>query len=568
MRGLLVIVHRWAGLFIAVFLFIAGVTGSVISWDHELDEWLNPDLFDATQAGTPLPPLELVARFEAANPHARVTYFPLSYEQGKSADLFVEPRIDADTGRLYELDYNQAYVEPATGEVLGTRFWGRISLDRRDILPFLYKLHYSMHIPDFYGYDRWGIWLMGIVGIVWTFDCFVGLLLTFPPSPQKRLTPTPTAARFSRDKSWLSRWAPAWQIKRNASAYRLNFDIHRAAGLWTWLFLLILAFTSISMNLGDDIVRPLLGKISTLTADAEASRTPAPIDKPIPAALSFASILDRASDEAAKRSWQEPLGSTFYNQQTGVYGVSFFETGKEHGEYGLEPRTLYFDGNTGTLLGDSVPWAGTAADIFMQLQFPLHSGRIAGLPGRILLTIMGIVVAVLSFTGIVIWFKKRLARLKGSDQKRVTRAIGVAGKARIIAAGTYRFFLGAGDQSKLRQRLTALGIMASEMSDAPGPLPLRRIALWCGEAALLIVRVLFVGVGSIFARGRRLLAPASASLASLVAVTLTRNFWRAGMHDAAYYLRTLRFLCRYMKVRGLSFTQKLSSLLVTSSRRI
>ena len=47
MRKALVVVHRWAGLTIALFLFVAGLTGAVISWDHELDEWLNPHLFDA-----------------------------------------------------------------------------------------------------------------------------------------------------------------------------------------------------------------------------------------------------------------------------------------------------------------------------------------------------------------------------------------------------------------------------------------------------------------------------------------------------------------------------------------
>ena len=65
----------------------------------------------------------------------------------------------------------------------------------------------------------------------------------------------------------------------------------------------------------------------------------------------------------------------------------------------------------GSLEGGRVPWEGTAADIFMQLQFPLHSGRIAGIPGRIFLSFMGLVVALLSITGIVIWFKKRAARI-------------------------------------------------------------------------------------------------------------------------------------------------------------
>ena len=58
------------------------------------------------------------------------------------------------------------------------------------------------------------------------------------------------------------------------------------------------------------------------------------------------------------------------------------------------------------------PWVGTAADIFVQAQFPLHSGRIVGLFGRILISIMGLVVAALSVTGVVIWWRKRRARVR------------------------------------------------------------------------------------------------------------------------------------------------------------
>ena len=64
-----------------------------------------------------------------------------------------------------------------------------------------------------------------------------------------------------------------------------------------------------------------------------------------------------------------------------------------------------------------MPWQGTAADIFVQAQFPLHSGRILGLPGRILISAMGIVVAALSVTGIVIWARKRRARLLAAKRR-------------------------------------------------------------------------------------------------------------------------------------------------------
>jgi uncharacterized iron-regulated membrane protein len=53
----------------------------------------------------------------------------------------------------------------------------------------------------------------------------------------------------------------------------------------------------------------------------------------------------------------------------------------------------------------------------MQAQFPLHSGRILGLPGRILISIMGLVVAMLSVTGIVIWARKRRTRLVSGVRK-------------------------------------------------------------------------------------------------------------------------------------------------------
>ena len=45
------------------------------------------------------------------------------------------------------------------------------------------------------------------------------------------------------------------------------------------------------------------------------------------------------------------------------------------------------------------------------------AGRIAGLPGRIIVSIMGIAVAMLSITGLVIWWKKRKARVASKRRK-------------------------------------------------------------------------------------------------------------------------------------------------------
>jgi uncharacterized iron-regulated membrane protein len=172
-RGLL-LVHRWFGLAIAGFLIMAGLTGAVISWDHELDDLLNAHLTQAPASAHPVPAIELARRHEASDPWSRVTYLPLTPEPGKSLALYVEPRVDPKTGALYELAYNQVFIDAGTGKEVGRREWGKPALTRENLIPFLYMLHYSLHIPAMGGIDRWGVWLMGVIALVWAVDCFVG----------------------------------------------------------------------------------------------------------------------------------------------------------------------------------------------------------------------------------------------------------------------------------------------------------------------------------------------------------------------------------------------------------
>jgi uncharacterized iron-regulated membrane protein len=269
-------------------------------------------------------------------------------------------------------------------------------------MSFLYKLHFSLHLPEWRGSDRWGIWLMGIVALVWLVDTFVGFTLTLPRKPRNERKPN--------GKSWWTRWRPAWLIRFGAGGYKLNFDLHRAGGLWVWGIVLILAFTSFSMNLYREVFYPAMSLVSKTTPGPFETRTPTPLHQPVEPTVSWQQLLEKGKREAERRGWTEPVGSVFYSDNFVVQGISFFEPGMDHEGGGMQVKNLYYDGKDGRLLGDRVPWEGTAADVFVQLQFPLHSGRILGMPGRILMSIMGIVVAMLSVTGIYIWWKKRSAR--------------------------------------------------------------------------------------------------------------------------------------------------------------
>jgi uncharacterized iron-regulated membrane protein len=401
MRYAFVLLHRYAGLLMAAFLFVSGVTGAIISWDHELDDLLNPHLMEARTPGEQRSPLELARSIELRDARAQVNFIPLSIEPGESAGFGVIPREDPLTGRLYELDYNEVFLDPVTGEELGRREWGGVwPITTENLVSFLYVLHYSLHIPEMWGIDRWGLWLLGGIAIIWTIDCFVGFYLTLPARRREAA---------SSERSWWQRWGPAWRVRWSGGSTRLNFDLHRAFSLWTWILLFIIAFTAFSLNLYSEVFYPLMSKVSQVTPSPFDVRTPRHHDDPIEPRFGYASIIERAGQEARGRGWKEPAGGIYYVPEYGIYGVSFYLPGDDHGAAGVGPAELYFDGTDGRVLGDKQPWKGTAADLFVQAQFPLHSGRILGLPGRILVSVIGLVVAMLSVTGVIIWWRKRSA---------------------------------------------------------------------------------------------------------------------------------------------------------------
>jgi uncharacterized iron-regulated membrane protein len=392
-------VHRYAGLSLALFLVVAGLTGSVLVFNHELDEWLNPGLFRIQDDRSPMPPLELAALLERRDPRLRVSYLPLHREPGSSLDLFVEPRVDPATGSPHAVPFNQVFLHPTTGEILGTRLWGACCLERQHLIPFLYTLHYSLHLPE-----KVGLWVMGLVAILWALDSFVGLYLTLP-----------------RARPFLRHWRRAWRLKRGAGSYRLNFDLHRAGGLWAWALLLALAVSAVSLSLEDQVMRPLVSLVSPVTPDVHHEREHALGGRIVEPRVRREQVVAAVAAEARRRGWDEPLDGLYYASTAGLYiaGVG------DHHAPGLGASYLYLDGADGRLLGAYVPGEGTGGDRFLQLQFPLHSGQIGGWPTRILVAVLGLVVAMLSVTGVIIWWRKGTARSRAYRVQSAEEPLGI-----------------------------------------------------------------------------------------------------------------------------------------------
>jgi uncharacterized iron-regulated membrane protein len=386
------LLHRYAGLFMAVFLIFAGITGIALAFYKELDRTLNPALhFIDERARSPLPVDVLAAKVQAVYPGALINVLMLDRNPGESVRARLSPRIDPVTGKPAMLEWTEIFIDPFDGHVLGGREWGVFKADLPHLMPFLYKAHYTLYVPG-----KWGEWFMGAVALVWMLDCFVGFYLTLPAS---------RAGRPAK-KSWWRRWLPAWLVQRNASRARLNYDLHRAGGVWVWIVLFALAMSGVFFNLKTELFRPVVNTFSPL------SEEPAVFLKALPQSsrqpLSFEDAIARA--EQVRSGSARNMQLTYVGlmpDSPGIYRVRYAEQGRGDINWRFRYENLYIDGASGELLYTVAYDKGSAGDKFILWQYPLHSGFIFGFWGRVLVAIAGVVTVVLSVTGVVIWLRKR-----------------------------------------------------------------------------------------------------------------------------------------------------------------
>jgi uncharacterized iron-regulated membrane protein len=393
-RGLWVFIHRWAGLLMAGFLILVGVTGSLLAFNSEFERLISPQLYAAPRPGTvPLDAAALAERAEALVPKARA--YSVSFAEPDQVLVTMGPRSEPETG-TDTLGFNQLFLDPYTGDELGRRTWGDISQGWINLMPFIYSLHFKLAL------GMTGFWIMGIVALVWTLDCFVGFYLTLPAG----------MSGFWRH------WKPAWFIKWTAGAFRINFDLHRAGGLWLWAALLIFAWSSVYMNLSDTVYTWVTQAVLDYRlVGAELHDLPQPNENPRldwRAALSTGEWLMAKQADIHGFTVERPMGLSF-DSGKGLYSY------KVRGGRDIQDRRgnteVFFDGNSGEMRLMLLPSGQYSGNTVTSWLYALHEANVFGLPYRIFVCALGLGIVMLSITGVYIWWKKRRARKFSAARK-------------------------------------------------------------------------------------------------------------------------------------------------------
>ncbi|WP_084570731.1 PepSY domain-containing protein [Methylosinus sp. PW1] len=392
-RSFFVFLHRWIGLAMTGFLVVVALSGSLLAFNTELERVFAPQLFAEPRAG--VPPLDLAALAQSAQGIVldRRVASVLYAEPDQILVSFARP-MDPATGKPGEVTgFDQLFLDPWTGKELGRRMRGDISEGLVNLMPFIYKLHWTLVLGPL------GAFTLGIVAIAWSIDCFVGFYLTLPNS----------LGGFFR------RWKTAWLVKWRGGAYRVNLDLHRASGLWLWPMLFVFAWSSVLFNMKPvyfwvtervfDYQSPM-----ALMKDMMARR---PNDAPALDWRAAQAIGERLAAELAEQRGFKVVAplSLGYSPMGGLYSYQIrtdrdvFERSPKGGS-----TSIFFDGDDGSLVRLHLPTGEHVGNTVESWLYALHMTRVFGRPFQIFVCALGLFVTLLSVTGVYIWWKKRRAR--------------------------------------------------------------------------------------------------------------------------------------------------------------
>jgi uncharacterized iron-regulated membrane protein len=330
-------------LLFAPLLVIAGLTGAIQAFYYEIDEALNPGFYNVPVTTPALPAPELIARLEAIHPELKVWYIQSPSRPGRTAMMTTEPRGDNT------LANDTFYVDPATGREVGARLWSECCLERQNFTNWTYEVHHSLTSGGI------GRWLMGLAALVGGAACLVYIVRGVRRRDRRSLTGAAIA-----------------------------------------LPLLVIAVTSIDMNLADEVFKPVVSVFSKVSPDVYTVRgriTGGFGER----RLSYADALRIGAAEGHRRGYGDTVGELYYSYGYNFYGMAY----GYRDPAGLGNHWLYFDGATGQVIGGRFPGEGTAGDRFTQFQLPIHSGRLGGMWTKTLICLLGLLIAGIAAASLV-----------------------------------------------------------------------------------------------------------------------------------------------------------------------
>lgn len=355
--------HLWLGLASGIVVFIMGITGCILVFEHEIKELTSPWL--KVEAQTPdkvLPPSKIYAAVKKALPEKDI--HGLWYN---GLDKTIKVDIESDS---------LIYVNPYNGKITGM-------VDHED---------FFHEIDEGHRY----VWLGREVGtaitswatLIFFFLLISGIILWFP-------------------KKWnKNNINSSFKIKWGAKFKRLNYDLHNVLGFYSLLLAFLIALTGLIMSFHwvRESTYWITGGFTNEKEKKEivAETKTDTLLKPKYDILTSADIIFNKVRNEISRQNKEAVIIHFPDEPKDNFYAC---TDMHNGNW----RDLYFDQKTLELLPSSRKYIGDEKfhDWMSRSNYSLHVGAIGGITTKIIYFAASLICASLPITGFYIWWGRK-----------------------------------------------------------------------------------------------------------------------------------------------------------------
>ena len=354
-------VHKWIGLTLALLIIPISLTGSALVWHDWLDAQLEPQRHAALGPAA-LPPSVYAGAAQAAlQPSERLSALRFAKDGGP----VVVTATKAAEGSARPVR-TSIWIDPRDAKVID-RASGNSGL-----VQVMHVLHGSLMVPG------WGRTIVGWVGAFMFVSCLTGIWLWWPLS-----------GSFSSGLRWK---------RRNTT----NANIHYLAGFWILFPLAMLSFTGVWISFPK-----LFGQFEPRAAAGPANREQAlraqPLEKPI---LS----VDAAIAAARPFATGGLTTITWPTDQKAEWKIAFARKG----------------GTAEVAVADAAAKASPPPppqpETLARTMRRSHDGSGMGPMWQTVIFLGGIIPALLSVTGTLIWWRARKPRTRVRDNRRSAAA--------------------------------------------------------------------------------------------------------------------------------------------------
>jgi len=350
-------VHKWSSLVCTVFMLLLCLTGLPLIFHHEINHWLGNEVEPPVMpANTPYASMDQVlASAKALYPEKVVQFVFRDVDEDKAwtVSLGKTPTSQDDT-KFISVDARTAKVlmEPKFNE---------------GFMHVIFKLHVDL----FAGLP--GMLFLGLMGVLMVIAIVSGVVLYAP---------------FMRKLHF-------GEIRHRRTEKLKRLDVHNFLGIVTLMWALTVSATGVINAWGELLIKYWqFDQMAAMTAPYQKLPPPTSLGS-----LQHAVDLAQAREPGMKLGFIAFPGTTFSSPHH--YGVFM---------RGTTPITarlfkpVLIDAQTGRLTDSrQLPWYLT----MLLISQPLHFGDYAGMPLKIVWTLLDIFTIVVLWTGLVLWWKKR-----------------------------------------------------------------------------------------------------------------------------------------------------------------